>query len=226
MQLINTATLSDNQIQQIDVLWNQEYPKNLMNRFSILLGDATNYQHFILENEAQEVLGWAVLFVKEKETRFFQEALVEFYQPKTLFVFLTPTVAKHSNWAELQTCLSGKVDLKPIENIPESNSPDDGWIIFDKMTGCLNEGDRVIFDLTHSFRCIPVVALLAISYLRTVKQVNIEGLLGVRTHGFNDQRADRDVRHEATIHDINVDPISTGSIYGPNFFTQAAEIGG
>ena len=114
---------------------------------------------------------------QEKETRFFQEALVEFYQPKTLFVFLTPTVAKHSNWAELQACLSGKVDLKPIENIPESNSPDDGWIIFDKMTGCLNEGDRVIFDLTHSFRCIPVVALLAISYLRTVKQVNIEGLL-------------------------------------------------
>lgn len=70
MQLINTATLSDNQIQQIDVLWNQEYPKNLMNRFSILLGDATNYRHFILENEAQQVLGWAVLFDKENETRF------------------------------------------------------------------------------------------------------------------------------------------------------------
>ena len=70
MQLINTATLSDNQIQQINVLWNQEYPKNLMNRFSILLGDATNYQHFLLENEAQQVLGWAVLFDKENETRF------------------------------------------------------------------------------------------------------------------------------------------------------------
>jgi predicted GNAT family N-acyltransferase len=70
MQLINTATLSDNQIQQINVLWNQEYPKNLINRFSILLGDATNYQHFLLENEAQQVLGWAVLFDKENETRF------------------------------------------------------------------------------------------------------------------------------------------------------------
>lgn len=70
MQLFNTATLSDNQIQQINVLWNQEYPKNLMNRFSILLGDATNYRHFILENEAQQVLGWAVLFEKENETRF------------------------------------------------------------------------------------------------------------------------------------------------------------
>lgn len=70
MQLFNTATLSDNQIQQIDVLWNQAYPKKLMNRFSILLGDATNYRHFILENEAQQVLGWAVLFDKENETRF------------------------------------------------------------------------------------------------------------------------------------------------------------
>lgn len=70
MQLINTASLSANQIQQIDVLWNQEYPKNLQNRFAILLTDASNYRHFILENDAREIVAWAVLFDKENETRF------------------------------------------------------------------------------------------------------------------------------------------------------------
>lgn len=119
------------------------------------------------------------------KTAFFQEALVEFYQPEILYVLLTDTVANKiprnatvSNWQALQAKLEGKpVKLEPIFNIPESNSPEDGWIIFDKMTGCLNQDDRVIFDLTHSFRSIPVVALLAMSYLRTVKQVKIEGLL-------------------------------------------------
>lgn len=70
MQLINTASLSANQIQQIDVLWNQEYPKNLHNRFAILLTDASNYRHFIIENDAREIVAWAVLFDKENETRF------------------------------------------------------------------------------------------------------------------------------------------------------------
>jgi predicted GNAT family N-acyltransferase len=70
MQLINTAILSDNQIQKIDVLWNQAYPKNLINRFAILLTDASNYRHFIIENDAREIVAWAVLFDKENETRF------------------------------------------------------------------------------------------------------------------------------------------------------------
>lgn len=117
-------------------------------------------------------------------TPFFQEALIEFYQPDTLYVLLTETVATkiprgatESNWTALQKRLAEKVNLEPIFDIPESNSPEDGWIIFDKITGCLNQGDRVIFDLTHSFRSIPVIALLAISYLRTVRQVKVEGVL-------------------------------------------------
>jgi predicted GNAT family N-acyltransferase len=70
MKVTFTASLSANQIQQIDVLWNQEYSKNLLNRFSILLTDAANYRHFIIENDAREIVAWAVLFDKENETRF------------------------------------------------------------------------------------------------------------------------------------------------------------
>jgi len=70
MKLIFTTTISELQQKQIDALWNQEYPKNLQNRFAILLTDASNYRHFIIENESQQVLGWAVLFDKENETRF------------------------------------------------------------------------------------------------------------------------------------------------------------
>jgi CRISPR-associated DxTHG motif protein len=117
-------------------------------------------------------------------TPFFQEALVEFYHPETLYVLLTQTVetfiprgASESNWEALQKRLHGKVSLQPIKNIPERNSPEDVWSIFQQVTNCLHDGDSVIFDITHSFRSVPVVALIAVSYLRVVRKVKIEGLL-------------------------------------------------
>jgi CRISPR-associated DxTHG motif protein len=117
-------------------------------------------------------------------TPFFQEALVEFYHPETLYVLLTQTVetfiprgASESNWEALQKRLHSKVSLQPIKNIPERNSPEDVWSIFQQVTNCLQDGDSVIFDITHSFRSVPVVALIAVSYLRVVRKVKIEGLL-------------------------------------------------
>jgi predicted GNAT family N-acyltransferase len=41
-----------------------------MNRFSMLLNDVTNYRHFIIENQQDDIVGWAVLFDKENKTRF------------------------------------------------------------------------------------------------------------------------------------------------------------
>lgn len=99
-------------------------------------------------------------------TPFFQEALLDFYDVDTLYVLLTKTVATQaprnatrSNWDALQERIGNKVKLEPIFDIPESHAPEDNWIIFDKITNCLNHGDRVIFDLTHSFRSLPVIAL-------------------------------------------------------------------
>jgi CRISPR-associated Csx2 family protein len=118
------------------------------------------------------------------KTPFFQEALVEFYQPDQLYVLLTKTVetqvpkdATETNWFTLQKRLAGRVDLQPVKNIPEQNTPDDIWTVFQRVNECLEEGDRVLFDITYSFRYVPVVALISVSYLRIVRQISIEGLL-------------------------------------------------
>jgi len=124
-------------------------------------------------------------------TKYYQEALAQFYQPEQVYLFLTPTVETKcpgsgdqkegsSNWQQLQDRFSKKypnIELIPIKNIPERNSPDDIWTIFNKVNQCLSEGDRVIFDITHSFRSVPIVALLAVSYFRVVRNITIEGLL-------------------------------------------------
>ncbi|MBR8831961.1 MAG: hypothetical protein N5P05_001729 [Chroococcopsis gigantea SAG 12.99] len=121
---------------------------------------------------------------KACKTPFFQEALVEFYKPEIIYVMLTKTVetqipkgAEQTNWSALQKRLGADVRLQAISDIPERNSPEDIWTIFDKVTAVLDKGDEVIFDITHSFRSVPVVALIAASYLRVVRGVKIKGLL-------------------------------------------------
>jgi CRISPR-associated Csx2 family protein len=139
---------------------------------------------FLGFNSYQETTYVSSCKQKQCRTPFFQEALVEFYQPEVLYVLLTKTVeneipkgAAQPNWLALKERLQGKVDIQPISNIPETNSPEDIWMIFQEVTNLLDPDDRVIFDITHSFRSVPIVALLAVSYLRIVRDVKIEGLL-------------------------------------------------
>ncbi|CEJ42347.1 TIGR02221 family CRISPR-associated protein [Umezakia ovalisporum] len=120
----------------------------------------------------------------EYKTKFIQEALVEFYKPETLYVLLTNTAATgipdnetESSWETLNKKLFHKVDLRAIENVPEGHSTSDIWKLFELLTDCLQEGDRVLFDITNGFRSLPVLALIAVSYLRVVRQVQIEGLI-------------------------------------------------
>lgn len=121
------------------------------------------------------------------ETKYYQEALASFYAPEQMYIFLTETVETKCpgkedkpNWIQLQERFAEKfstVELIPVKKIPERNSPEDVWTIFNKVNECLAEGDRVIFDITHSFRSVPIVALLAVSYFRVVRNIKIEGLL-------------------------------------------------
>jgi len=121
---------------------------------------------------------------KSCETEFFQEALVNIYKPETLYVFLTESAETHipnnmeqSTWETLKSRLSERVKIEPVLKVPEGNDSKSIWTIFDQITNCLEKGDRVVFDITHAFRSIPIIALVAVSYLRVVRQVTIEGLI-------------------------------------------------
>jgi hypothetical protein len=70
MEIIKTKSLTEIQFQQINQLWNQEYPVNLKDRFGILLEGAENYNHYIIEDKNHDVLAWAVDFEKDNEVRF------------------------------------------------------------------------------------------------------------------------------------------------------------
>lgn len=70
MEITKTKTLTTHQSDQINQLWNDEYPLKLKDRFPILLDGADWYNHYIILDEEQNVIAWAVDFEKEKQIRF------------------------------------------------------------------------------------------------------------------------------------------------------------
>ena len=68
--ILKTNKLSDSHLNQINQMWNDEYPIKLKNRFPILLEGVENYHHYIIEDAEQNIMAWAVDFEKENEIRF------------------------------------------------------------------------------------------------------------------------------------------------------------
>lgn len=110
---------------------------------------------------------------KEKETAIFPEALNEWLQPSRLLVMLTPEAKAHQNWERLKGMIPNAEEVL----IPSGKSEKELWEIFTVLTAQLEDGDEVVFDVTHAFRSLPILALLAAIYLRTVKSIKLRAIL-------------------------------------------------
>ena len=119
---------------------------------------------------------------KSCSTRFFAEALVSFFKPDTLVVVTTDKASqapvsktdKTERLAAIQKLLNNKTKVVPV-TIPEGKDEDQLWEIFNTVVGKIQDGDRVLFDITHGFRSLPFLTFLALAYVRNVKSdVEIE----------------------------------------------------
>lgn len=70
IEIIKTKHLTNQQFEQINQLWNDEYPLKLKDRFPILLDGVENFNHYIMEDANHNVIAWAVDFEKENQIRF------------------------------------------------------------------------------------------------------------------------------------------------------------
>ncbi|MFA4871017.1 MAG: GNAT family N-acetyltransferase [Pedobacter sp.] len=70
MRIEISKTLTQDQAKQIDYFWNEVYPVKLKNRFGLLLKDIKEFNHHILLNETDEVIGWAATFLRDEEIWF------------------------------------------------------------------------------------------------------------------------------------------------------------
>lgn len=118
-------------------------------------------------------------------TPYIQKALIELLEKDNLrvdefHILLTPQ-SRDGNWegpGKLKEALKElPIDLKLIEHeISGEQSYENVWNLFETMISILDEQDTVIFDITHSFRFQPMLALLAIHFARVIKDLRVEGI--------------------------------------------------
>jgi len=108
------------------------------------------------------------------KTNLFPYALATWYQPSKVFVLLTEQAASHNNWKDLQSHLDQLSCTHIPVSIPDGKSERELWGIFDKITESVTSDDEIIFDITHGFRSLPVISLLAAAYLREAKRINLK----------------------------------------------------
>lgn len=111
---------------------------------------------------------------KADRTRYVAKALCQLFDIERVIVLLTQE-AHDTHWKHLQDCLPPHVE-KIAKAIPEGKTEAETWQIFDVLVDSIEANTRLLFDITHAFRSIPVLVLLGAALLRKAKNVNIQGL--------------------------------------------------
>jgi CRISPR-associated Csx2 family protein len=66
-------------------------------------------------------------------------------------------------------------EVRPV-SIPDGNSNEEIWEIFKIVFDCLEYEDCVVFDITHAFRSIPMLAVVLLNYAKVLKKIQIAGI--------------------------------------------------
>lgn len=103
-------------------------------------------------------------------TGLFAVALQQWYPEAQVKLLATQTAKEGANGDFVRQHHS---NFKFVD-IPESRNEAEAWELFQVIADHIPEGSRVIFDITHSLRSLPMLGFLALSYLRVVKNVTIE----------------------------------------------------
>jgi CRISPR-associated DxTHG motif protein len=107
-------------------------------------------------------------------TELFAIALMQFFKPERLHLFVTEESKKHTHYQEIQDTVGDKLNTVVIN---EGLTEQDLWEIFQKVTGVVSMNSRVVFDITHGFRSLPFLVFLATAYLRQVRNVEVEKIV-------------------------------------------------
>lgn len=133
-----------------------------------------------------------------RDTRFVQEATLgiccrEWTDEDRIIIFTTDE-AYQANWLDdghtdrktgkplkrkgLRRCIED-LELRPSvlqADIPLGQSEEEIWEIFNCIFGHLNQGDEVVFDITHAFRSIPMLAIVVLNYAKVIKNLTVRGI--------------------------------------------------
>jgi CRISPR-associated Csx2 family protein len=104
-------------------------------------------------------------------TEFVQRAEIEFLGSKSFdkFFILCTKESYDYSFHDLRDELNDNlfIDRKKIEHIPIKNVEiiKHAWELFDKIDSLINNGDRLVLDLTHGFRSLSIIFSAALNFI-------------------------------------------------------------
>ena len=104
--------------------------------------------------------------------RVFAEALRAIVTFDKMLV-LTTEAARTTTWPLLEGLSDPRIEMVPI---PDGKDTEGMWGVFQAVIAQVDEGETVVFDITHGFRTLPFLAFLFAAYLKTAKKVKIEAI--------------------------------------------------
>lgn len=123
--------------------------------------------------------------------RFVQEATLRLFcrqwQETDRILIFTTRLAFEKNWQDnghsdgrkgLGQCLQDlglRAEVLRID-IPDGHSEEEIWQIFSAVFNSLSQGDEVVFDITHAFRSIPMLAVVVLNYAKVLKNIGLQGI--------------------------------------------------
>lgn len=130
---------------------------------------------------------------KSSFTRFIQTAITEYILRENdhleVVVFVTKE-AEERNWnnrmnkdgkhleglEEAFQRITPHIQVKKVV-IPGEQDEQSNWKLFDLILNEVHDQDQIFFDVTHSFRTIPLISLIVLNYARLLKNATIGGLM-------------------------------------------------
>lgn len=119
---------------------------------------------------------------RSKLTRYIQTAIYEhissYVDNLEVIIFCTKE-AEEANWSGLQETFNEIAPQAKVKNVPIPSEQDEDatWTLFEKIMDEIQYGDRIFFDVTHSFRTNPIVSLIVLNYAKVVKGAKFGGLM-------------------------------------------------
>lgn len=104
--------------------------------------------------------------------KVFAEALRQFVRFDEMYVFVTKE-AREKSYPVLEKLKDTRI--QPVD-IDPGKDVDEMWGWFDKILECVNDGDTVIFDITHGLRSIPFLVFIFAAFLKSARHVTIEAI--------------------------------------------------
>lgn len=105
-------------------------------------------------------------------TPFLQVATLEWFPQAEVLICVTEEAkAEHSK------AILGLIPHAQLIDIPSGKDEAEYWDIFNIIEQHIPSGAELVFDMTHGFRSLPTLALLAVSFLRAAKAVQLKHIL-------------------------------------------------